>query len=131
MREIKVYEAFTDEVFDSFTECLNAEFLQLQYENRVACYNESFEKKIADLNNLRNHSVDFIFVSNLLDVTVHAVFENIDIYEDIPMPNLSTFPSSDLFTFDYGLEGWRRVEIVLDETKYKQAYLEEAIKNCK
>lgn len=131
MREIRVYEAFMGDVFDDFTECLNAEFLELQYENRVSCYNESFEKKTVDLNDLRNHKADFIFVSDLLDVTVHAVFENIDIYEDIPMPNLSTFPSSDLFTFDYALEGWRRAEAVLDETKYKQTYLEEAIKNCK
>ncbi len=131
MKEIKVYEAFTGDVFDNFTECLDIELLELQYENRISCYNESFEKKTADLNNLRNHNVDFIFVSNLLDVTVHAVFENIEICEGIPMPNLSSFPKSELFIFDYAFGGWLRAERVLEETKHKQAYLEEAIKNCK
>lgn len=132
MKEIKVYEAFMGEVFDDFTDCLTAELIQLQYENRVVCYNESFEKKTADLNNLRNHNVDFIFISNLLDVTVHAVFENIEIYEGIPMPNLSSFPKSELFIFNYAFGGWQRAERVLEETKHKQAYLEEAIsKICK
>lgn len=132
MKEITVYEAFTGDVFDSFTECLDAELLELQYENRISCYNESFEKKIVDLNNLRNHNVDFIFVSNLLDVTVHAVFENIEICEGIPMPNLSSFPKSELFIFNYAFGGWQRAERVLEETKHKQAYLEEAIsKICK
>ena len=131
MREIRVYEAFMGDVFDDFTECFNAEFLELQYENRVSCYNASLEKKTADLNDLKNLNVDFIFVSNLLDETVQEVFENLDIYEGIPMPHYSSYPSSDLFIFDYALEGWRRAEAVLDETKYKLNYLEKAIKNCK
>lgn len=132
MKEIKAYEAFTGDVFDDFTACLDAEFLELQYENRITCYNESFEKKPADLNDLRINGVDFIFVSNLLDTTVHAVFEGIEIYEGIPMPNLSSFPMSDLFIFDYAFGGWQRVERVLEETKRKQFYLEEATsKICK
>ena len=77
-------------------------------------------------------NVDFIFVSNLLDEAVHAVFENIEIYEGIPMPNLSSFPKSELFIFDYAFGGWQGAERVLEETKQKQAYLEEAIsKICK
>ena len=133
MKEIKVYEAFTGEVFNSFTECLDAELLELQYEKKISCYNQSFEKKPAvDLHDLRNHNVDFIFVRDLSDITVHAVFENIEICEGIPMPNLSSFPKSELFIFDYAFGGWQRAERVLEETKHKQAYLEEAIsKICK
>lgn len=131
MKEITIFEAFTGDVFNDFTECLEAEFIELQYENRISCYSVSFEKKIIELDDLRNHNVEFIFIPNLLDVTVQDVFENLDTYEDIPMPHYTSCPYSDLFVFDYALEGWRRAEAVLDEAKYKLNYLEKAIKNCK
>jgi hypothetical protein len=127
MKEITIYQSFMGDVFDDFTVCLDAEFLELQYENRISCYDASFEKRVIDLDDLRNHNVDFIFVSDLLDTVVHEVFEGIEVCEGIPMPNLSTFPKSDLFIFDYAFGGWLRAEAVLEETKRKQAYLEEVI----
>lgn len=127
MKEITIYQSFMGDVFDDFTVCLDAEFLELQYENRISCYDASFEKRVIDLDDLRNHNVDFIFVSNLLDTVVHEVFEEIEVREGIPMPNLSSFPKSDLFIFDYAFGGWLRAEVVLEEIKRKQAYLEEVI----
>lgn len=101
-------------------------------EKKISCYNESFEKKFVDLNDLGNHRVDFIFVTDLSETVVHEVFENIEIYEGIPMPNLSSFPKSELFIFEYALGGWLRAEAVLEETKRKQIYIEEVIsKICK
>lgn len=34
MKEIKVYKSFTGNVFEDFTECLDAEFLELQYRKK-------------------------------------------------------------------------------------------------
>lgn len=132
MKEIKVYEAFTGYAFNDITECLDTEFLELQYQKKISCYNASFERKIIDLHDLGKNNVDFIFVKEMSDIVVHAVFENIELYEGIPMPSLSSFPASELFILDSAFGGWHRAERVLEEAKYKQTYLEEAIsKICK